>query len=133
MKIVRIEDLKGTEREVISPAGWTSVRFLLKKEGMGFSMHETTFPPGLEVKMWYKNHLEAVYCYQGEGVITDLENDQQHEINPGTLYALDNHDRHILKAHTELKLVCVFNPPVTGREIHDKDGAYALAPDEDDG
>lgn len=126
MKIVKIRDLEGTEREVQSPAGWTSFRFLLKSDGMGFSMHETVFPAGLEVKMWYKHHLEAVYCYQGTGVITDLETDQQHEIKPGTLYALDKHDRHILSAHTELKLVCVFNPPVSGREIHDEDGAYAL-------
>jgi len=128
MKIVRLDDLKGTEREVKSPAGWTSYRFLLNKDAMGFSMHETVFPPGLEIKMWYKHHLEAVYCYEGTGVITDLDADEQHEIAPGTLYALDKNDRHVLKAHTELKLVCVFNPPVTGREIHDADGAYQLPP-----
>lgn len=133
MKIVRLEDVEGTTREVQSPAGWTSYRFLLKSDGMGFSMHETVFPPGLEVRMWYKHHLEAVYCYQGNGVITDLETDQQHEIKPGTLYALDQHDRHILKAHTELRLVCVFNPPVSGQEIHDDDGAYALPERADDG
>jgi L-ectoine synthase len=126
MKIVRLEDLHNTDREVISPAGWTSYRFLLAKDGMGFSMHETVFPPGLEVKMWYKNHLEAVYCYAGTGVVSDLDTGEEHEIKPGTLYALDKNDRHILKAHTELRLVCTFNPPVTGREIHDKDGAYAL-------
>jgi len=74
---------------------------------MGFSMHET--------------------------VITDLETDEQHEIEPGTLYALDKHDGHILKAHTELKLVCAFNnPPGTGRELHDKEGAYALPAQEDE-
>jgi len=126
MRIVRLKDLKGTEREVVSPDGWTSFRFLLKKDGMGFSMHETVFPPGLEVRMWYKHHLEAVYCYRGEGAITDLETNERHEIRPGTLYALDKHDRHILKADTELRLVCVFNPPVTGTEIHDEDGAYRL-------
>lgn len=129
MKIVRMSDIEGTEREVKSPAGWTSFRFLLKSDNMGFSMHETVFPPGLEMKMWYKSHLEAVYCYQGTGVITDLETNEEHEIAPGVLYALDKHDRHILKAHTELRLVCVFNPPVSGREIHDKDGAYALPED----
>lgn len=131
MKIVRLDDLKGTEREVKSPAGWTSFRFLLKSDGMGFSMHETVFPEGLEVSMWYKHHLEAVYCYQGTGVIIDRETNVEHEIRPGTLYALDQHDKHILKAHTELHLVCVFNPPVTGRELHDKDGAYALPEQED--
>lgn len=132
MKIVRIADLEDTDREVVSPAGWTSYRFLLKGDGMGFSMHETVFPAGLEVRMHYKHHLEAVYCYRGEGTITDLETGERHEIRPGTLYALDRHDRHVLAAHTELRLVCVFNPPVTGREIHDEDGAYALPTEEDE-
>lgn len=126
MKIVKLNDLEGTDREVVSPDGWTSFRFLLASDGMGFSMHETVFPPGLEFPMWYKHHVEAVYCYQGTGELTNLETDEVHKISPGTLYALDKHDRHVLKATTELRLVCVFNPPVTGREIHDEDGAYAL-------
>jgi L-ectoine synthase len=130
MKIVRLKDIHGTEREVKSPAGWTSYRFLLKSDGMGFSMHETVFPAGLEVPMWYKHHLEAVYCYAGDGTITDLADGTQHEIKPGTLYALDKHDKHILKANTEMRMVCVFNPPVTGSEVHDKDGAYAPAPED---
>lgn len=128
MKIVRLKDLEGTDREVKSPAGWTSVRFLLAKDGMGFSMHETTFPPGLEFDMWYKHHLEAVYCYQGTGEIINRDTGEKFAIEPGTLYALDKHDRHTLRAITELKLVCTFNPPVTGREIHDEDGAYVLNP-----
>src|SRR5690606_34509651 len=82
MKVVKIDDLRGTDQEVISPAGWTSVRFLLKKDGMGFSFHETTFPPGLEFDMWYKNHLEAVYCYQGKGVLTNRETGEQFVIEP---------------------------------------------------
>lgn len=129
MKVIRLEGLRGTDREVVSPMGWTSVRFLLKKDGMGFSFHETTFPPGLKCDMWYKYHLEAVYCTQGRGTLTNRDTGEQYEIKPGTLYALDNHDRHSLEAHEELKLVCAFNPPVTGREIHDEDGAYL--PDED--
>ncbi|MBI1181381.1 MAG: L-ectoine synthase [Alphaproteobacteria bacterium] len=130
MKIVRLENLENTDRDVKSPAGWTSYRFLLKSDGMGFSMHETVFPPGLEVQMWYKHHLEAVYCYKGTGTLTNLDTGEKHDIRPGTLYALDNHDRHVLKADSELRLVCTFNPPVTGREIHDEDGAYALPDDE---
>ena len=124
MKIVRTEDLRGTDREVVSPDGWTSVRWLLKSDKMGFSFHETTFPPGLEFDMWYKHHLEAVFCYQGEGTLVNRDTGEEHKIEPGTVYALDNHDRHTLKAKTELKLVCAFNPPVTGRETHDADGAY---------
>lgn len=131
MKVVRLADLLGTEREVKSPDGWTSVRFLLKKDGMGFSFHETTFPAGLEVDMWYKHHLEAVYCYSGRGVLTNRDTGERFVIEPGTCYALDQHDRHTLKAETELKLVCAFNPPVTGTEIHDADGAYR--PDDGEG
>jgi L-ectoine synthase len=39
-----------------------SRRFLLRKDGMGFSMHETILRAGTETHMWYANHLEAVYC-----------------------------------------------------------------------
>jgi len=131
MKIVRREDIRGTDRDVQSPAGWTSYRFLLKSDGMGYSLHETILPPGLELQMWYKNHLEAVFCYAGTGSITDISTGEVHQLTPGSLYALDNHDRHIVKSHTELRMVCVFNPPVTGREIHDEDGSYPL-PAEDD-
>jgi L-ectoine synthase len=42
------------------------------------------------------------------------------------LYALDRHDRHNLRARTRMRLVCVFNPPLTGREVHDADGVYPL-------
>ena len=126
MKVVKLAELEGTDRQVTSPDGWTSYRFLLAKDGMGFSFHETVFPPGLEFQMWYKHHVEAVYCYSGNGTLTDLETNNTYTIEPGTLYALDKHDRHILRAETELRLICAFNPPVTGREIHDEDGAYAL-------
>ncbi len=126
MRVVTLKELIGTEREVKSPAGWTSVRFLLKGDGMGFSFHETTFPDGLEFDMWYKHHLEAVYCYQGKGTLTNRDTGETHVIEPGTCYALDKHDRHTLKCEKELKLVCVFNPPVTGQEIHDESGAYIM-------
>ena len=126
MKIVRLQDLKGTDREVEGP-NWVSRRFLLKKDGMGFSFHETVIPAGAELPMWYKNHLEAVYCVAGNGSIEDLETGEVHAIEDGTLYALDKHDRHILRGGSEdMRLVCAFNPPVTGRETHDADGAYEL-------
>jgi L-ectoine synthase len=34
------------------------------------------------------------------------------------MYALDKHDRHTLRADEELVMACVFNPPVTGTEVH---------------
>lgn len=130
--IVRdIKELYDTEREV-KGEGWTSTRLLLKKDGMGFSVHETVVPTGSELHLHYKNHLEAVYCVAGNGWIKDLETGETHTITPGVIYALDQHDKHILKAEEELRFVCVFNPPVTGAEVHDADGAYPIVDDHDE-
>lgn len=128
--IVRtLEELRGTDREVHAPT-WVSRRLLLKKDGMGFSLHETVIYAGTETRMWYKNHVEAVYCIEGEGDITELPDGPTHPIAPGTLYALDGHEHHVLRARTDLRLLCVFNPPCTGRETHDDEGAYPLLEDE---
>lgn len=42
------------------------------------------------------------------------------------MYALNGHERHRVRAHTDLRMICVFTPPLTGREDHDADGAYPL-------
>lgn len=125
MIIRNLNELKGSDRSV-SDSNWTSHRLLLESDGMGFSLHDTTLHAGTETKMWYRNHVEAVYCIAGEGEIHDLETDEVHPITPGTMYALDKHDRHVLKARTEFRMICVFNPPLHGPETHDEDGAYPL-------
>lgn len=125
--IVRtIKAITGTDRDVHAET-WHSRRLLLADDGMGFSMHETVMKAGTATEMWYKNHLEAVYCVEGEGELIDLDHGTVHAIEPGMLYALSGHERHIVKVKKELRLVCVFNPPVTGRETHDRDGAYPSA------
>lgn len=125
MIIRDLADANETRRRVVSK-GWESTRLLLKDDAMGFSFHITTIYAGAELPMHYKNHLEAVYCISGEGSIEDLATGARHEIRPGVLYALDQHDRHILRGRTEMVMACVFNPPVTGREVHDETGAYPL-------
>jgi len=119
------EALSGSERRIDSD-GWSSVRMLLKDDGMGFSFHITTIYSGAEIKMHYQNHLESVYCVSGIGSIEDLETGIKHAIKPGVMYALDKNDRHILRADTEMTMACVFNPPVTGKEVHDENGAYPI-------
>ena len=44
----------------------------------------------------------------------------EHEIVPGTIYALDQHDAHYLLASDDedLRLVCMFTPALTGDEAH---------------
>ena len=124
MIVRHIDSIRGTDREVKSD-NWTSTRLLLADDKMGFSFHETILHPNTETKIWYKNHLEAVYCVEGEGEI-EMEDGTIHKITPGTLYALDKHDKHWLRAKTQLRMMCVFNPPLVGTETHDEDGAYPL-------
>ena len=125
--IVRdFHEAKKTNRRV-ADAQWESVRLLLADDGMGFSFHITTIAAGSEHTFHYKNHFESVYCISGEGSIEDLATGEVHQIRPGVMYALDQHDKHTLRATKELVLACCFNPPVTGKEVHQADGSYAAA------
>ncbi|UEC42518.1 MAG: L-ectoine synthase [Methanothrix sp.] len=177
MIVRNLRDAERSERRVVAK-NWESIRLLLKDDDMGFSFHITTIYPGTETCIWYKNHLESVYCIEGEGEVvvldgrdgggkvellhgtevdgeavvlgggvggsgggaysdpgTDggaepgLNGGKIYKISPGTLYILDRHDRHLLRAKTALKLACVFNPPLVGDEVHDEDGVYPLAGD----
>ncbi len=126
MIIRNLNEIIGSERDVHAST-WNSRRLLLADENMGFSMHDTLLYAGTETTMCYENHLEAVYCIEGEGEIQVLPDGPTYPIRPGTIYALDQHDRHCLRATTQLRMVCTFNPPVTGREVHDANGAYPAA------
>ena len=129
MIIRDVKDIIGSDREV-KGEGWTSRRLLLKKDGMGFSFHETIIPAGVTLELWYKKHLEAVYCVAGNGSIEDLATGETHSIHDGIIYALNNHDRHILRGGSkDMRLICAFNPPITGRETHDSEGSYELVED----
>jgi L-ectoine synthase len=128
--IVRsLADLDGTERDVKAET-WRSRRFVLAREGVGFSFHDTVLYAGTETAMWYANHIEAVYCVGGEGELINDETGEVHELRDGTMYLLNGHEHHRVKAKTDLRMACVFNPPVTGREVHDENGVYPLLTDE---
>jgi len=126
MIVRRLESVLGTDREVVAET-WTSRRLLLAGDGMGFSLHDTVIHAGTETVMEYRHHVEAVYCIAGEGEVALLPNGPSFEIRPGVVYALDAHERHVLRAKSELRLVCAFNPPVVGTETHGPDGAYPPA------
>lgn len=124
--IVRSLDEARASRRHVESKGWDSTRLLLKDDSMGFSFHITTIHAGAELPMHYKNHLESVYCVSGEGSIEDVATGEVHKIKPGVLYALDQNDRHVLRARSEMVMACVFNPPLNGLEVHDETGAYPL-------
>jgi L-ectoine synthase len=115
MIIRTLSEIINTERDIAWGNG-QSRRFLLEKDGMGYSLTDTIIEAGTSSLLEYKNHWEACYCISGEG---EVEADGVvYAIQPGTMYALDKHDKHYLRAKTTLRLICVFTPPLQGNESH---------------
>lgn len=126
MIVRHLDTARRSPRRVVAD-NWESVRLVLRDDGAGFSFHITTLRAGSETPIWYRHHVESVYCIRGEGEIETIDDGVVHLIAPGTLYLLDRHDRHLLRAITEMELACVFTPALTGTETHDADGAYPPA------
>jgi L-ectoine synthase len=115
----------NSERDVRAKNGdWESRRLILNGDAVGFSLHDTIIHAGTETLLWYKHHIEAVYCIEGEGELETTEDGEIYPIKAGSVYLLNGNERHWLRTRTMMRMVCVFNPPVTGRETHDADGAY---------
>ncbi len=123
MIVKHLNDIIGTDADVRGPT-FASRRLLLARDGLGYSLHDTLLHAGEETYIWYANHLESVYCIEGTGEIEDLDNGVTHPISPGTLYVLDGHEKHYLRAFSDLRCVCVFTPALTGEEVHDEQGTY---------
>ena len=125
MKVRSLSDLEGTDRDVRAET-WKSRRFILADDKVGFSFNDTILYAGTRTHMHYKNHIESVYCIEGRAEIEDVKTGEVHEITAGTMYLLDEHDEHVLTVHEDVRMMCVFTPALTGREVHDEDGAYPL-------
>ncbi len=121
--IVRtLDEITDTEHDVRGE-GWRARRLLVRDDGLGFSLSETTVDGGAKMNLWYKHHLEACFVIEGEADITERDTGVVHRIDAGSVYSPE-HDRHTIRVISPLRLVCVFNPALTGREMHDADGSY---------
>lgn len=125
MKVRKLSDLEGTKRDVQAET-WKSRRFILAEDKVGFSFNDTILYAGTSTHMHYKNHIESVYCIEGRAELKDVRTGEVHEITPGTMYLLDEHDEHELTVLEDVRMMCVFTPALTGEETHDADGAYPL-------
>ncbi len=123
MKIVRINQLENTERDV-NFTGGHSIRGIIASDNMGFGVCKTFIPVGGPHHWHYKNHLEACYCIKGRGIIKDLATGVEHIIVPDVMYVLDNNDDHTFEAIEDTVLISIFNPPLRGDEKHDENGNY---------
>ncbi len=130
--IVRtLDEIEDTDADIKTP-NWRSKRIILAKEKVGFSVHETTLYAGTVNDFWYANHIEAVFVTEGEGEVEDKATGEVHQLKPGSLYLLNDYDKHQVRPKTDMKTVCVFNPPVTGREVHDENGVYPVVVEDDE-
>ncbi len=119
MKVISRDQVRGSAFHVDWGNG-ESYRLLTQADGMGFGVCHTIVRAGTESLLQYRNHLEACYCIAGEGEVEDMDGNV-YPITPGTIYVLDQHDRHYLRggAATDLILVSIFNPALNGTEKHD--------------
>lgn len=119
-------ELQGGARDAAGP-GWTSLRLLVRSDGMGFSMTETQVLPGAVLRLHYKHHVEACYCIAGQGEVIESDTGQRHILRPGMLYAPNDHAAHevrVPEGGEALTLICVFAPALEGDEVHGPDGSY---------
>jgi L-ectoine synthase len=115
---------RGSVEGVLWGSG-TSHRLLTHKDNMGFTVCHTVVFKGTESRLQYRRHLEACYCISGKGTVISADGTQTYDIEPGTIYALDKNDAHILKASADedMHLISVFNPPLSGQEKHQLDAS----------
>jgi L-ectoine synthase len=126
--IVRtLEEITDTDQDARGD-GWRARRHFVRRDGLGFSLSETSVEAGREMQLWYKHHQEACFVIEGRAEITIVDTGAVHEIGPGDAYA-PQHDRHTIRVLSALRLVCVFNPALAGTETHDADGSYLPADD----
>lgn len=126
MIIRDIDQLAGSDRDIVGE-GWRSRRLLRRDDGVNFSLHFTELDAGAELELEYANHFEANYCVSGEGEVVDVASGETYQLRAGSMYTLDQHDRHILRTKTPMTLLCVFWPALIGNESHDASGGYPAA------
>ena len=125
MLVRTLTSILGTPAHVTGDA-FESRRILLAGDGLGYSLHDTLCKAGSVQHLHYKNHIETNYVIEGTGEVEEVATGRTGPLAPGTVYVLDRHDPHILRAETDLRIVCIFTPALTGQETHDKDGSYGL-------
>ena len=124
---MHVISVKNLDRERVVPySSGISNRILLECDGLGYTMTKTVVHPGKKHFQHYKNHNETCYCVSGKGILTDVKTHKKYTIESDMTYVLNENDPHYFEALEETVLICVFNPPLTGKEVHQPDGSYAV-------
>lgn len=115
MLVRTLASVLGTAHDVDWGNG-TSSRLIVAADGLGFTVTDTYVRPGTETVLRYDSHLEACYCVEGTGRVSNSE--RTWEIEPGTLYSPGKGEEHRVSSDAGMRLICVFNPPLRGDESH---------------
>ncbi|XP_006816715.1 L-ectoine synthase-like [Saccoglossus kowalevskii] len=123
-----LKEIIGTEKDVDWKRGH-SRRFLVKADGFAVSFNNTLCSAGNSTKLGYMNHEESAYYIKGSTTYSWDEGASivKTRIGPdsGTIYNMDKHDKHVLTAHEDSIVLCVFYPALRGDENHNHDGEYS--------
>jgi L-ectoine synthase len=118
MIIRSVSEVIGTERDVPGE-GWRSRRLVLADDAIGYSLHETTLEAGIELRFEYRNHRETVYCLEGDGSVEDVASGRRVTLRPGSMYSAGIGEPHVVRTDTQVRVLCVFTPALTGTEEAD--------------
>jgi L-ectoine synthase len=118
MLIRSLDQIDGTERDVHGE-GWRSRRLVVAEDGTSYSFHITVLDSAARLRFEYSRHRETVYCIEGKGTISDLSSGETMGLEPGGLYSAGVGEPHEIVAITEMRLACVFTPPLQGTEEAD--------------
>lgn len=127
MIVKTAQDIEGGKGETELSGGDARVlRYLLREDGVGFTVSDIRVKAGTNAFLHYKNHIESNLVIEGEGTVEDMATGEIYDLKPGTIYVLDKHDKHRVNAITAMRLICVFTPALAGGEVHDEDGSYPV-------
>jgi L-ectoine synthase len=118
MFVRNVKDILGTERDVTGK-GWKSRRLILARDGLEYSVHETVLEANTTFRFTYAAHRETVYCIEGKGSVGNVLTGETWPLRPGCVYSVGVGDDHVVKTQSEMKLICIFDPPLEGQEEAD--------------
>ena len=124
MFVKSLQDIRDAGMEVIVGDIATSRRYLTVADNLGFSLHSVLLKAGVKADCWYKHHWEGNVILDGNMEVTDYATGDVHALGPGGMYLVGPKDRHQIHALTDMLIISVFDPPLTGTEQRDEDGSY---------
>jgi hypothetical protein len=126
MRVIKVSDLDKNRVVSCPKGGFVSNRILLESDGMGYGLNKTVIPANGKQFWSYKNHTESCYCVSGKARLINAITLEEFDIGPDCTYVLNRGEPHFFEAFEETVLICVFDPPLAGQEVHDESGAYPV-------